>query len=81
MSTQTLEDKFFAVLSSMLKLPRESLSRATERESVDEWDSLKHMHLMLALEEEFEIEFSDDELADLRSAGALLDSIAAKLAA
>jgi acyl carrier protein len=81
MASEKIEQKFFSVLSSMLKVSREALSRESERESVEEWDSLKHMHLMLALEEEFEIEFSDDELANLRSAGALLDSIEAKLGA
>lgn len=78
MPANDLEVKFFGVLSAMLKVPFESLSRESSRESVEAWDSLKHMHLMLSLEEEFGVEFSDAELAGLNSAGALFDAIAAK---
>ena len=73
------ETRFFLVLSSMLNMPRETLSRASSRETVDAWDSLKHMHLVLALEDEFGIEFDDAQVSDLSSAGAMLDAILAKV--
>lgn len=73
-----MEERFFTLLASMLKVPREAVGADASRESVAEWDSLRHMHLMLALEEEFGIEFDDGELADLGSAQSLLSAIAAK---
>lgn len=30
--------------------------------SIDEWNSMKHMQLMLALEKEFKIHFDDEEI-------------------
>ena len=78
MSAIPLEDKFFNLLSAMLAVPRDQLDHATSRETVPQWDSLKHMHLMLALEDEFNVEFDDDEVSDLSSAAALLGAIAAK---
>ncbi|MBS0593597.1 MAG: acyl carrier protein [Proteobacteria bacterium] len=81
MSAEAFQDSFFGVMASMLKVPREQLARDTSRSGTEAWDSLRHMHLMLALEEEFGIEFSDGELADLATAGELLDAIAAKRAA
>ena len=80
MGTQELDDKFFSLLSLMLNVPREGLDRYSSRETVEQWDSLKHMHLMLALEEEFGIEFDDEELSKLTRAAALLDAIAHKVA-
>lgn len=74
------EDKFFSIVSAMLNLPRDQLSRASSRDTTGQWDSLKHMHLVMALEEEFAIEFDDSEVSELASAGALLDSISAKQA-
>lgn len=74
-----IEDKFFAVLSSLLSTSRDVLGRESSRETLEQWDSLKHMHLVLALEEEFGIEFDDDEVSGLASAGALLDAIAGKV--
>jgi acyl carrier protein len=78
MAPNALEDKFFTILSSMLTVPREKLDRDSSRETLSQWDSLGHMHLMLALEDEFDIEFDDAEIATLNSAGALLDVVATR---
>ncbi len=79
MTTPNTEDKFFAILSSLLNVSRDRLSRESSRVTLQQWDSLKHMHLVLALEEEFGIEFDDNEVSNLASAAALLDSITGKL--
>lgn len=34
---------------------------------IEKWDSLKHMNLVLALEEEFSIRFPDDQIEQLIS--------------
>ena len=42
---------------------------------LEKWDSLNHMNLVLALEQEFQLQFSDDDvmgLADLPTIIALL---------
>jgi acyl carrier protein len=80
MTEPNTEDKLFAILSSLLNVPREQLSCESSRKTIQQWDSLKHMHLVMALEEEFGIEFDDGEVSNLASAAALLDSINGKLA-
>lgn len=40
--------------------------------TIAEWDSVRHLQLMLALEEEFNVQFDADELVSLRSI-ALID--------
>jgi acyl carrier protein len=35
--------------------------------TIAEWDSVRHLQLMLALEEEFNVQFEADELVSLRS--------------
>jgi acyl carrier protein len=40
--------------------------------TIAEWDSVRHLQLMLALEEEFNVQFEADELVSLRSV-ALID--------
>lgn len=79
MTPENTEDKFFTIVSSLLNLPRDQLSRESSRETIEQWDSLKHMYLVMALEEEFGIEFDDAEVYELSSAGALLDSTHGKL--
>jgi acyl carrier protein len=77
-AADSIEDKFFDILSSLLVVPRETLSRQSSRDTVQQWDSLKHMHLVLALEEAFGVEFDDDEVSGLADAASLLDAITSK---
>ena len=34
-------------------------------ESIESWDSLKHMNLIVALEEEFNVQFTDEEMLQM----------------
>lgn len=74
-----LQARLLATMAAVLTVPPASLSAETSRDNLAAWDSLKHMHLMLALEEAFGVEFDDAELAGLASVQALQDSLAAKL--
>jgi acyl carrier protein len=78
MPAAALEDKLLKVLSSILSVPRESLTQDSSRKTVEAWDSLKHMYVMLALEEEFRIQFSDREIASLDTVSSLVEAIMAK---
>lgn len=44
-------------------------------DNIDNWDSLKHMSLIVALEEEFETEFSDDEIFNTMSYSLIVDAL------
>lgn len=48
---------------------------------IDEWDSLSHINLIIAIELEFGIEFKQKEIQNLENVGALIQSIEKKLAA
>jgi acyl carrier protein len=78
MPAAALEDKLLQVLSSILNVPRESLSLDSSRKTVEAWDSLKHMYVMLALEEEFRIQFNDREIASLDTVSSLAEAIMVK---
>jgi len=47
-------------------------------DDVDEWDSLSHINLMLAIELEFGIEFDSSEIQDFANVGELMASIEEK---
>ena len=48
-------------------------------DDVDEWDSLSHINLMLAIELEFGIEFSQSEIQNFSNVGELLECVKTKL--
>lgn len=81
MQTNDVNERVRRMLSALLNLPVEALRDESSREALEEWDSLKHMHLVLALEEEFGIEFADDEVSGLATVAGLTQAITEKLVA
>jgi len=73
-----VEARLLDVLATILDVPRRSLGQEASRATLDVWDSLKHMHVILALEDDFKVEFSDTEISELDSASDLITAIVAK---
>lgn len=48
-------------------LEDETIDTSCSQDSCDSWDSLHHLNLMLELEEEFNIEFEPEEIAEMKS--------------
>jgi acyl carrier protein len=59
---------------------RIALQDSTTSSEVPGWDSLAHVNIVFAIEEEFEIEFDDDEIAAFTNIGELKDRIRQKVA-
>lgn len=57
-----------------------ALSAATTADDVEEWDSLGHIRLMLAVEQKFGIRFQPSEIIGLKNLGELADLVIAKAA-
>ena len=45
------------------------------RETLSGWDSLKHVAVIFAIEDEFEIRFSEEQMASLASLSAIVEAI------
>lgn len=46
-----------------------------QRTEVDDWDSLKHVELILVVEDEFDVRFDESEFADLDSLAAIVRAV------
>lgn len=56
-----VESKVATVLSEIFDVPAESVGADTSTSTVERWDSLQHLTLVLSIEEEFDIHLTDDE--------------------
>ena len=55
------------LMASVLRVPAQSITQDTSMDNVTSWDSLKHMNLVLALEEEFKVSIPDEDAANITS--------------
>lgn len=52
------------------------LCEETTADDIEEWDSLEHINLIVAVEEHFGIKFSMGEVTGMKNVGAMADIIA-----
>jgi acyl carrier protein len=53
------------VMSVVFEISPDQINENTSIDNIGNWDSLKHLNLILALEEEFGISIPDEEVGDL----------------
>lgn len=57
-----MKDKIKEVMSSVFKIDPISIDENTVNSNVEKWDSLGHMNLVAALEEEFDILLDEEDI-------------------
>ena len=60
-----IREKILALMSIVFEIEVTDIPENAAPGLIEKWDSLKHMALIVALEEEFDIRFTDDEMTDL----------------
>jgi len=70
-----LENKIKGIFSSVFGVPQDEIVMTSSSETIESWDSLNHINLIFALEEEFNIEFSDEQIHDLTNFKLASDAI------
>ena len=60
-----MENKIKNVMSSVFDVDVNEILEDTSPDSLDNWDSMAHMNLIVGLEEEFSILFDQDEITEM----------------
>jgi acyl carrier protein len=62
-----LDGSVESLLSEVLQVPAAKITEDLAMTDVESWDSLKHMELIVSLEQTFGIELSFDEIVSMRN--------------
>lgn len=61
------EEKLRQTIGAVLEVDPAGVGPGTSTDTVRSWDSLKHMRLIIALEEAFDVTIPDDEVITMTS--------------
>lgn len=57
-----------------------TVNAMTTSDNIEDWDSLEHINLLVAIEAEFHIKFDMEEVLVMKNVGEMVDTILEKIA-
>ena len=75
----SLLERARVLVSEVLQVPLPDVTPDSSPDSIETWDSLQHLNLVLALEQEFGIQFTPEEMEELLSVQLIADLVMEKL--
>jgi acyl carrier protein len=79
MTSAINQAKLSGILSRVLGVPEETIDDDTSMKTTSEWDSLKHIEIVTALEEELGVpQFSLDQIVEITSVRRIKEALKAK---
>jgi acyl carrier protein len=73
-----VEERVEGLLAEVLQLPAAKITDDLTMRDVEVWDSLKHMELVVSLEETFGMQLTFDEIVAMQSVGEIKRVLRAK---
>lgn len=71
-------DQVRRAASDIFSLPADKVTPQSSPETIGEWDSLRHLNLVLDLEVRFGVKFTPEEIEQMSSIGAIVKLIDGK---
>lgn len=74
-----LFDRVRRIAADVLEVPQEKIRADSSSENVETWDSVHHLNLVLALEQEFNLQFEPEEIDEMNNVEHILAVLERKL--
>lgn len=58
-------EKIKKIMSVIFEIPSGEINENSSSDNIENWDSLRHLNMIVALEEEFGVSIPDDEVGNL----------------
>ena len=70
MTASTLE-QVRNVASDIFGIPADQITTESSPETIENWDSMQHLNLVLAIEEKFGVQFDPEDIEQMNNVGAV----------
>jgi len=80
MSREEVFEKLNEVFQDVFDDEEITVTDATTADDIEDWDSLEHINLMAAVEQEFGIKFTMGQIVSMKNVGEMANIIMEKLA-
>lgn len=78
MERQDIFEKLNEIFIDILDLDEVELTDDTSADDIEEWDSLSHIQLIVAVEKAFGVKFTSKEIMKWNNVGEMVDTIISK---
>ncbi|NBH85354.1 acyl carrier protein [bacterium C-53] len=79
MSRQEVFDEVQKIFQAVFDDDELMISDSTNSDDIEDWDSLEHINLIIAMEKRFQLKFDIKEVGKLKDVGEMIDLIERKL--
>jgi acyl carrier protein len=73
-----LFERVRSIAADIFHMPRGRITLNSSAENIEAWDSLQHLNLILALEQEFDLQFEPEEIEKMNSLEQIIRVLEAK---
>jgi acyl carrier protein len=73
-----MENKLNQLMAELLRLPQSEITDSLNMKDSDVWDSLKHMELIVSIEDAFDVQLTSDEIVNMLDVAQIKNILASK---
>lgn len=79
MNREEVLERLTNVFKDVFDLEEVTITDSTTSEDIEDWDSLEHINLIVAVETEFGIKFNMNEVGSMKNVGEMVDIILSRI--
>lgn len=70
-----MKDKIITIMSEVFELPINNFPTDINQENIDNWDSLRHLNLIVELEHAFDKSFEPEEISEMTTITKIIEML------
>lgn len=69
--TDSTFDQVRSIASDIFGIPADKVTAESSPETIENWDSMQHLNLVLAIEEKFAVQLEPEDIEQMKNIGAV----------